>query len=91
MPFTVARSFDDQVLHAISLVREERFVSAAVVLAQLPDVDRTHRAAVLTELERRHAHNAIAALELIQDLYRPAPRPRLLLLAGERCDGKSLT
>lgn len=88
MAFTdVDQSLDEQVSYAIDLVRASRFVSAAAVLAQMRDIERTHLSAVLDQLERRHTHNAIAALELLHDVYRPA-RPRLLLL---RCDGKSLT
>jgi hypothetical protein len=76
VPFSdVAKTFDEQVLQAIDHVRAERYVSAAAVIAQLTDIDRTHLTAVLIELERRHAHNAIMALELIHAVYR---RPRLL-------------
>jgi hypothetical protein len=76
VPFSdVAKTFDEQVLHAIDLVRAERFVSAAAVIAQMHEIERTHLSAVLIELERQHAHNAIVALELIHAVYR---RPRLL-------------
>jgi hypothetical protein len=87
VPFAnAAKTFDEQVLHAVDLVRERRFVRAAAAVARLPDVQYVHLSCVLTELEREHAHNAIAALELIQDLYRATPRPVLRLIAG-----KSLT
>ena len=91
MPFTdVARSLDEQVLHAQMLVGERRFTAAAAIVAQLPaDVDRAHVSAVLTELEREHAHNAVAALELIRGIYSP-PQPRLRLVA-DRGAGRSLT
>lgn len=77
MPFSeVAKTFDEQVSDAIDLVRAERFVSAAAVIAQMRDIERTHLSAVLEQLERRHTHNAIVALELLHDVYR---RPRGLL------------
>jgi hypothetical protein len=88
VPFrNAAKSFDEQVLHAVSLVRERRFIHAAAVIARLPDVEHVHISCVLTELEKGHTHNAIVALELIQDVYRAAPRPCLRLVAA----GKSLT
>jgi hypothetical protein len=91
VPFTdVARSLDEQVLHAQALVSEGRLIAAAVVVAQLPsDVDRAHVSAVLTELEREHAHNAVVALELIRGIY-SQPQPRLRLVA-DRGAGRSLT
>lgn len=72
----VAKTFDEQVSDAIELVRAERFVSAAAVIAQMRDIERTHLSAVLEQLERRHTHNSIVALELLHDVYR---RPRGLL------------
>lgn len=90
MLFTdVARSLEEQVLHAQALVGERRFTAAAAVVALLPGVDRAHIAAVLTELEREHAHNAIEALAIIRALHSQTPRPRLRLVV-DRSD-KSLT
>jgi hypothetical protein len=75
----VARSLDEQVLYATALVSGRRFTAAAAVVATLPGVERVHLSAVLTELEHEHAHNAIAALDLIRGIYCP-PQPRLRLV-----------
>jgi fructose-1,6-bisphosphatase len=81
VPFTdVAKTFDEQVSRAIELARAERFVPAAAAVAQIVAVERAHLAAVLDQLERGNAHNAVAALELIQDIYRPARAPVLRLV-----------
>jgi hypothetical protein len=89
VPFSdLARSLDEQVLHAMALVSDRRFTAAAAVVALLPDVDRSHVSCVVAELEREHAHNAIAALEVIQSIY--CPRPRLLRLVADRDCGKLL-
>lgn len=85
---SVAPAFDEQILRAINLVRVRRFALAAATVARLPDVRHSHVTCVLTEIEREHVHNAIVALELLQDVYRPAPRPRLLLVVDD--PGKSL-
>ena len=73
----------------MALVSEKRFTAAAAVVATLADVDRAHRVCVLDQLEREHAHNAIAALEVIRDVY-CAERPRLRLVAERDGGGKLL-
>ena len=81
--------FGQQIHNAIGLVRTGQYIAAAFAVGRFARVNESHVSCVLTELERKHAHNAIVALELIQSIYCPAPRPRLRLIG--RCDDDCVT
>lgn len=68
------------VLHAVSsLVQTGQPVSAAAALGEIAWLEREHRRCVLAELEHGRTDNALAAIELLQAIYFPQPRLRLVL------------